>query len=251
MDLSEFARLKNKKNYSRHPWEIARKNVLLKFLKNSNINFPINRIVDIGSGDAFVIHTLIEQNIANEYFAIDIEYNEEVISQLIENNNNSKVIYFNNLKEYFSKVTTDEPTLFLCMDVLEHLENENEILELLNKGNNYYFFAVPAFQNVFSDHDVLLGHYRRYTLNQLKRLLEKKEFKIIDNGYYFTSLLVFRWIDKLINKDKKASIDNWEGGNFKSKLITNILKVDFFLSLILKKLGIIVPGLSCYCLCKK
>ena len=251
MDLSEFARLKDKNNYSRHPWEIARKNVLLKFLKQSNISFPISRIVDIGSGDAFVIHTLVKQNLAKEYFAIDIEYNEEVISQLQDNNVNSKVIYVNNLKEYFSKFNTSEPTLFLCMDVLEHLENENEILELLNKGNNYYFFAVPAFQNVFSDHDVLLGHYRRYTLNRLKQLLLKKEFKIIEKGYYFTSLLVFRWIDKLINKNKKASIDNWEGGKFKSKLITSILKIDFLFSLVLKKLGVTIPGLSCYCLCKK
>jgi hypothetical protein len=57
MDISEFSRLNDKSKYSRHPWETSRKNVLHTFLKQSEIQFPIDRIVDIGSGDAFVIHT--------------------------------------------------------------------------------------------------------------------------------------------------------------------------------------------------
>jgi len=252
MDISEFLRLKDKSKYSRHPWETSRKNVLHTFLKQSKIKFPIERIVDIGSGDAFVIHTLVEKGLAKEYYAIDIEYTEEVISQLKENNNNSKVIYLQNIEEYFAKFPSDVPTLFLCMDVLEHLENEKIILDnLKHNPANYYFFAVPAFQSVFSSHDVLLGHYRRYTLNQLEKLLVSNQFTIIDKGYYFSSLLLFRNIDKILKKDKEASIDNWEGGKLKTKLINTILKIDFKFSLILKKLGVRVPGLSTYCLCKK
>lgn len=252
MDISEFSRLKDKSKYSRHPWETSRKNVLHTFLKQSKINFPINRIVDIGSGDAFVIHTLVEKDLAKEYYAIDIEYTEEVIAQLKENNNNSKVIYLQNIEEYFIKFPSEDPTLFLCMDVLEHLENEKIILDnLKHNPNHYYFFAVPAFQSVFSSHDVLLGHYRRYTLSQLEKLLVNNQFTIIDKGYYFSSLLLFRNIDKILKKDKEASIDNWEGGNLKTKLINTVLAIDFKFNLIFKKLGITVPGLSTYCLCKK
>ncbi len=252
MDISEFSRLNNKSIYSRHPWETSRKNVLHTFLKQANIKFPIERIVDIGSGDAYVIHTLVEKNLAKEYYAIDTAYTPEVIAQLKENNQNSKVIYVQNLKEYLDKFPSDKPTLYLCMDVLEHLEDEKVILDDLHvKENNYYFFAVPAFQSVFSSHDDLLGHYRRYTLEQLSNLLSKNQFKIIDKGYYFTTLLLFRKLDKLLKKDKKASIDNWEAGKFKTSIINTMLKVDFLCSLMIKKIGIIVPGLSCYCLCKK
>ena len=252
MDISEFSRLNNKAEYNRHPWETSRKNVLYTFLKQSKINFPIERIVDIGSGDAFVIHTLLDKKLAKEYYAIDVEYTEEVIFQLKENNNNSNVIYLQNIEEYFTKFPSDVPTLFLCMDVLEHLENEKIILDnLKHNPNNYYFFAVPAFQSVFSSHDVLLGHYRRYTLSQLEDVLIKNEFKIIDKGYYFTSLLLFRNIDKWLKKDKKESIDNWEAGKFKTSLVNGMLSLDFKTSLLLKKLGITIPGLSCYCLCKK
>jgi len=253
MDLSEFSRLEDKANYQRHPWETSRKNVLHTFLKQAKIKFPMDRIVDIGSGDAYVIHTLVNKNFAKEYYAIDIAYTPKVVAQLKKNNNNSQVVYFQNLREYLSTVTSEKPTLFLCMDVLEHLEEEKIILDDLNKesNDNYYFFAVPAFQSVFSSHDVLLGHYRRYTLNQLKSVLDKNQFKIIDKGYYFTSLLIFRNLDKWLKKDKKESIDNWNAGKFKTSLINTMLTVDFKISLLLKKVGITVPGLSCYCLCKK
>jgi hypothetical protein len=179
MDISEFSRLKNQKEYQRHPWETSRKNVLHTFLKQARIQFPIDRIVDIGSGDAYVIHSLVEKGFAKEYIAIDTAYTPEVIKQLQENNK-SEVIYLQNLETYQNKFSENNFTLFLCMDVLEHLEDEKIILDLLsNKTDNYYFFAVPAFQSVFSSHDVLLGHYRRYTLKQLNNLLVNHKFKII------------------------------------------------------------------------
>ncbi|KQS52730.1 MAG: hypothetical protein KAF41_06510 [Flavobacterium sp.] len=253
MDISEFSRLNNKNKYSRHPWETSRKNVLHTFLKQAKIPFTIDRIVDIGSGDAYVIHTLVEKKLAKKYFAIDTAYTSEVIEQLKINNNYSEVNYVQNIQEYLENNSTDESTLFLCMDVLEHLENEKIILDHLkaSNNNNFYFFAVPAFQSVFSSHDVLLGHYRRYTLEHLYSLLEKNGFKIIDKGYYFTTLLIFRKIDKFLKKDKEASIDNWQGGSFKTMLINTMLKIDFTISLLLKKIGINIPGLSCYSLCKK
>jgi hypothetical protein len=253
MDISEFSRLEDNANYQRHPWENSRKNVLQTFLKQAGISFPIERIVDIGSGDAYVIHTLVEKNLAKQYYAIDTAYTPEVIEQLKKNNHNSRVFYFQNLQEYLNNVTDQMPTLFLCMDVLEHLEDERTILaDLIQKSSdNYYFFAVPAFQSVFSSHDVLLGHYRRYTLPQLEKVLTQNQFTIVDKGYYFTSLLIFRNIDKWLKKNKKESIDNWEAGKFKTRLINGMLSVDFKISLLMKKIGITLPGLSCYCLCKK
>lgn len=252
MDISEFSRLNDKSNYNRHPWETSRKNVLQTFLKQSKISFPLDSIVDIGSGDAYVIHTLVEKNLAKEYYAIDTAYTPEVIAQLKENNNNSQVVYFQNLKAFQAAVSTNTNTLFLCMDVLEHLEDEKFILDDLKaKNGNYFFFAVPAFQSVFSSHDVLLGHYRRYTLQQLSSVLQKQEFEIVDKGYYFTSLLLFRKLDKFLKKDKNESIDNWVAGKLKTTLINTMLTIDFKISLFLKKLGITIPGLSCYCLCKK
>lgn len=252
MDISEFNRLDNQVKYQRHPWETSRKNVLKHFLKNTDIKFPIKRIVDIGSGDAFVLHSLLKDNLATEYFAIDTAYTPTIIKQLKQNNSNSSVVYLNNLEEYYSKYGSTENTLFLCMDVLEHTEDEKIILDYLtNESNNYFFFAVPAFQNLFSNHDVLLGHYRRYSLEELKKLLEKNNFKIINKGYYFFTLLVLRWVEKIKKKEQKESIDNWEGSAQKTNLINFVLQTDFKIVMFLKKFNLHVKGLSCYCLCIK
>lgn len=252
MDISEFSRLNNKANYERHPWETSRVNVLKHLLKSFKLKLPVQRIVDIGGGDAFVINNLYSENFANQYFAIDIAYTPEVIAQLQANYNNSPITYFNSIEDYLAKHDDGVPTLFLCMDVLEHLPDEGLILSHLNSNPaNYYFFSVPAFQSVFSSHDVLLGHYRRYTLGGFKNMLSSHGFNIQKKGYYFTSLLLLRWVEKLLKKDKKESIDNWEAGKQKTAFINGMLTLDFKTTTLLGKLGINVPGLSCYCLCKK
>jgi hypothetical protein len=239
MDITEFLRLKDKNLYHRHPWEVSRKNVLHQFLKQSKISFPIKRIVDIGGGDGYIINSLFESNLAEEYYAIDTAYNENLINQLTENYVNNKIVYLNNLEDYYKKSTPNEGTLFLCMDVLEHLKEENEILSYLqNENDSYFFFAVPAFQSIFSYHDELLGHYRRYSLSELESVLKNHNFQIKDKGYYFTSLLLFRKIEILLKKKRKETITEWNGNKFK-------------VSLLFKKVGINLPGLSCYCLCKK
>lgn len=251
MDLTEFDRLFDKENYKRHPWEISRRDVLFKLLKSSKITFPVKRIVDIGGGDAFIINEIYKQNLAEEYFTIDTAYSPEIISQLKANYGESKIQYVQNLMDYLANFPSEENTLFLCMDVLEHLENENEILNHLTQKNNYFLFAVPAFQSVFSNHDVLLGHYRRYNLKQLQNVLKQHHFQIQDKGYYFTSLLLVRWMERIFNKNKKASIDNWTGSSMTSKLITSVLQLDFGFTHLLQKFGIRMYGLSCFCICKK
>lgn len=251
MDLTEFDRLFDKENYKRHPWEISRRDVLLKLLKSSKIKFPVKRIVDIGGGDAFIINEIYRQNLASAYFTIDTAYSPEIISQLKANYGENGIQYVQNLTDYLTNFPSEEPTLFLCMDVLEHLENEGEILSHLTQKKNHFLFAVPAFQSVFSNHDVLLGHYRRYNLKQLKNVLKQHHFQIQDKGYYFTSLLFVRWLESIFNKNKKASIDNWTGSAFKTKIITTVLKLDFGFTHLLQKFGIRIYGLSCYCICKK
>lgn len=251
MDLTEFDRLFDKQNYKRHPWEISRKDVMFSLFQSSKIKFPVKRIVDIGGGDAFIINEIYKRNLADEYFTIDTAYSPEIVSQLKVNYGDNTIQYVQSLSDYLVNFPQEENVLFLCMDVLEHLENEAEILKHLTQKNNHFLFAVPAFQQIFSNHDVLLGHYRRYNLKQLKAVLENYNFQIQQSGYYFASLLIVRWLESIFNKNKKASIDNWTGSSFKSKLITTVLKLDFGFSQFLQKFGIKIYGLSCYCICKK
>lgn len=251
MDLTEFDRLKNKNSYHRHPWEISRRDVMFRLLKSSKIKFPVQRIVDIGGGDAYIINEIYKRNLAKEYFTLDIAYSDEIISQLKNNYGENQIHYVASLTDYLANFPTEENVLFLCMDVLEHLEDEKEILKYLSQKNNYFLFAVPAFQSVFSNHDVLLGHYRRYDLKQLENVLRTSNFQILSKGYYFTSLLLIRWLERIFKRNKNDTVTNWTGSKMKSKLITTILGFDFKMVQFLQKFGVRVYGLSCYCICKK
>lgn len=254
MDISEFSRLHVTSNYARHPWEIARSRVLISLL-SKDVPLPQDRLVDIGSGDAYVIHVACAHHIAKTYAAVDIAYTPAIIDQLKINNAASPVGYFANFRDMEAASPPSEKTLYLCMDVLEHLEDEKIVLDQIVKEQaggppTYYFFSVPAFQSLFSNHDVLLGHYRRYTVSQLKDLCTRRRLTVIDSGYFFFSLLIARWWEKKLLKKKDYSIDNWTGSPAKTRLLTFILGLDFKIGRALKKIGIQLPGLSSYCICR-
>ena len=254
MDISEFRRLYETKNYLRHPWEIARGKIMLTLLP-AKVPVPLQKLVDIGSGDAYVINLAYNKNIAESYFAIDTAYTDDILDLLRKNNNNSNIAYFKSIAEFQNSNPPEGQSIYLIMDVIEHLENEKIVLEPVtlaapSKESAYFFISVPAFQSVFSHHDVLLGHYRRYTVDQLKKVCLSQGLTVLDSGYFFFSLLIARWFEKKLLRKKDYSIDNWNGSTLKTNFILFILDMDFKISRILKKIGLNLPGLSSYCICK-
>lgn len=82
---------------------------------------------------------------------------------------------------------------FGIFDVLEHIENDRIFLQdIFNKleSQGRVFITVPAYSFLWSNDDVEAGHYRRYTLKSLKKLLQDIGFKIEYESYFF-SILIF------------------------------------------------------------
>ena len=80
--------------------------------------------------------------------------------------------------------------IICAMDFLEHVENDKQVFHWMAEHLNYdgtLFLTVPAYQFLFSYHDVALGHYRRYRLKQLVTLNEDR-LLLFKKGY-FNSLL--------------------------------------------------------------
>ena len=73
-------------------------------------------------------------------------------------------------------------------DVVEHVSDDHafvtEINRLLIPGGRLYA-TVPAYQSLWSDEDVLAGHFRRYTLSTLRRLLETCGYAVEFATYVF------------------------------------------------------------------
>jgi hypothetical protein len=80
--------------------------------------------------------------------------------------------------------------------VLEHIEDEAVALKLIHsllEPSGRLFLTVPAYQFLYSSEDREAGHFRRYTIPRLHRVLANSNFRIEFSSYIFTPLppLVF------------------------------------------------------------
>jgi SAM-dependent methyltransferase len=76
-------------------------------------------------------------------------------------------------------------------DVLEHIEDEATALKGIHsllEPSGCLFITVPSYQFLFSSEDHAAGHFRRYTIPHLRRVLAKSNFRIEFASYFFTPL---------------------------------------------------------------
>lgn len=145
--------------------------------------------------------------------------------------------------------------LLIASDCLEHLEKDEQALqnwfEILNPGGKLYVF-VPAFMSLWSQHDVVNMHHRRYTRKELRQKLEKQGFQIRKASYWnfflFPLVLTVRMLQRLFKSDKKT-----EEGDLKAP--NSILNVLFFKMIQLENwmlTGLSFPfGVSVFCVVEK
>jgi SAM-dependent methyltransferase len=78
-------------------------------------------------------------------------------------------------------------------DVLEHVDDDRAFLDLIHHvltPNGILLLTVPAFQILWSRHDERVGHFRRYTLGGLAKLLGQCGFAIEFQSYLFAPLVL-------------------------------------------------------------
>lgn len=171
MDLKEIDILGN--NIGNHWYYWSKSRAVLKILNTMNPK----TILDIGAGSGFFSQFLLDNSSAQEAWCVDINYEKN--SDILHNN---KPIHFR------QSIEQSDADLVLLMDVLEHVENDVNLLkeyyEKVPKGTKF-LISVPAFQFLWSDHDVFLGHYRRYTLKSCKKIIQNAGLSVTDCCYFY------------------------------------------------------------------
>ena len=111
---------------------------------------------------------------------------------------------------------------------------------------------------MFCSHDTFLGHYRRYSNRTLRRLLRDSGFKVLDIGYFFSSLVPIRVLQVVkerllgMKPDHDTSgLVTWSGSETTAALMRDVLGFDARLSMLLATIGLKLPGLSNYAICVK
>lgn len=82
--------------------------------------------------------------------------------------------------------------LVAALDLLEHVPDDRLVLKELHRvcaPGGWAILTVPAYPWLWSGHDEVLGHYRRYRLGSLKRKVNEAGFHIIKASHYNTFLL--------------------------------------------------------------
>ncbi|WP_185982852.1 class I SAM-dependent methyltransferase [Aureimonas mangrovi] len=148
--------------------------------------------------------------------------------------------------------------LIVATDVLEHLPDDRAaarwIAEHLKEGG-LFVSTVPAYQFLFSEHDVALHHFRRYTAKNYARIMVP-EMRVVKAGYFNSVLFPVAALMRLSSRFLKKG--NGEGGKARKqsglmpgpvdRLFRKVLSAE--VSMIDRNVGLPF-GLSVYCVCQK
>ena len=223
-----------------HPWKLSRGNCVLKQLKHKNLH----NIADIGVNDMYYTKK-VKEIVDGKVYAVDVFFPED--GEIRDG-----IFCLNDI----NKLPDNELDGIIMMDVLEHIENDKVFFDIIvNKLKNggIMLITVPAWQFLFSAHDVNSLHYRRYNKKQLIALLKHNEVKTKKCHYFYTSLFLARLV--FISKKNKFT-GNDIGWKYSEKniitiIVRTILDIDFWINKMLDKIGIHLPGLSLIAVCRK
>ncbi len=198
-----------------------------KFLKNYNsevVKIFFNhfeskgsKILDFGAGIG-TLSTLYEKMSGIKPVCVEID---------LENRKFLKSKGFLVFKSIFNSKNNFDAVF--SSNVLEHIENDqktlDDIYKKLNKDGLLFLF-LPAFEILYSDMDKKVGHFRRYSMQDIKKKLEKAKFKIVSSSYLDSLGFFASFAMKIIGYNENKGIGSPKSLKFYDKYI---IPISFFL----------------------
>jgi SAM-dependent methyltransferase len=212
-----------------HWWFKARSAIISDYIFHRIVNAP-NQIKILNIGVATGASTLMLSSFGS---VESIEYNQECID-FIKDRVNFKIIQGDILNLPFGDNQFD---LVCAFDVIEHVEFDTKARdELIRvcKPCGSILITVPALMTLWSKHDLINHHYRRYNKKMLLSLFSESDQKgIIQfcsyfNFFLFPIILIARKIQNLIkplrhNEKLKSDFETFQANGLHN-LLFNIFK---------------------------
>ncbi len=251
MDLREA---RARQEIKRHPWELARFEVMLDIITQHFSPQQKIIILDVGCGDTFFVENLAQRLPNALLYGIDIEFQEEDLIYYKEKFEGTPIQIYDSLENMETSFPYPKADVVLLLDVIEHIEDDVAFLKMLYAKPyiteaTKFFVTVPAFQSLYTTHDDFLGHYRRYNNASLKQSLTQANQEVKQIGYFFAFLLPIRWLkalkERFLTKDKASTgLVEWSKGERATLLMKQILILDYQTTKFFRRIGIKLPGLS-------
>jgi SAM-dependent methyltransferase len=106
--------------------------------------------------------------------------------------------------------------LVASLDVVEHLEHDGQALREMRRvaaPGATLLLTVPAYQWLWSGHDEINHHHRRYTDASLREVAERSGWRQLRNTHFNSLLLpvaiLLRILDRFNRKTTESSLDLW------------------------------------------
>ena len=161
-------------------WSITRAKKIAEYLDRLNLS----HMWEIGAGNGTVAIPLRDMGIA----VVAVEPLSTGVSSL---KTNGFHVYQSTLEEL--NLPSKSIKALGLFDVREHIENPKQILSEVARvlaPNGVLLLTVPAHQWLFSDFDLSIGHYRRYSKRKLRKLLIESGFSIKKMEFLFGFLVL-------------------------------------------------------------
>jgi 2-polyprenyl-3-methyl-5-hydroxy-6-metoxy-1,4-benzoquinol methylase len=162
---------------ARHWYYVAKGRALRALLAGRTVP----EVLDVGAGSGVFARQLLDAGVCASAVCVDPNYPEERVEPRA-----GKEIQFRRAVAQVSQ------PLILMIDVLEHVADDCGLLRSYAEraaAGTLVLISVPAFQCLWSGHDVFLGHHRRYTRTQLEALVRRAGLEVVRTRYFFAALL--------------------------------------------------------------
>ncbi|MFH1456927.1 MAG: class I SAM-dependent methyltransferase [Patescibacteria group bacterium] len=228
-------------------WFIARRDIIIKLIKKIGID-KTDKILDIGCSGGPLINSLKHNGFINIY-GIDISMDA---INLCKKRGLNNVTVMDGKKTQFKNEDFD---VIIASDILEHIKNDHSALlewYRLLKPNGKLILFVPAFDFLWSGHDKINKHYRRYNKSSLIKRLGETQFKVLRISYWnfilFFPIYLLRTFQHFMLKNEGEPQDQlYELHSLANKILIVLLKTEnFFL-----KYFNFPTGVSVFTICRK
>ncbi|MCX7737029.1 MAG: class I SAM-dependent methyltransferase [Candidatus Kapabacteria bacterium] len=230
-------------------WFVARNKIVKELIKLYCSDLKGKTVLDVGCGTGGFSKLLID-----DYNVLCLDTSEIALNYCRQRNLNN--LFLGTLDEFNPTNSKISATLFL--DVIEHIDDDKAVIkrayQILEKGG-YLIATVPAYQWLWSNHDVIHMHKRRYTKKTFNNLLQDAGFNLIFSSYFnsflFFPAIIKRFYDNIMKTDKTSNNPEAEVIDPVSPFINKLfLKIFSFERNILSRMTLPF-GLSIFTIAKK
>lgn len=201
MELGEYKSLEERESF--YFWHVVRREILRENLLRYLGGKRDNKILDVGCGTGGNMLLL------KEFGAVTgLDLFDEAL-KLAKDKNFAQLVKGDATKmplpnDYFDIVSV--------LDTLEHVEDDKSVFKetfRVLKPGGILLVTVPVYQWLWSRHDEIMHHVRRYNKKDILEKCQKEGFNILKKSYFVTVAVIINLLRKLrdkifVNRNKKS-----------------------------------------------